>query len=253
MSSWVTAVVVTISLLGSAFVGARLRRVLPQHHLSEESKETVKLGIGLVATLVALLLSLLVASAKSAFDTKSSEIEQIAAQVLQLDRTLRQYGPQAVPARQALRDLIAARVKRGWGSADLADEAMYLARVNLIDSIQGRIHALAPADDQQRWLRTQALTTVSTLSQARWLLVEQSGSTVSTPLVVLMVGWLMVIFVTLGLFAPKNGTVMAVILLCALSVSTAVLILLELDRPFSGLLQLSQEPLRTALKILDVP
>jgi len=253
VSSWVTAVVVTVCLLAGAFAGRRLRAVLPQHHLSEESKETVKLGIGLVATLVALLLGLLVASAKAAFDTKSSEIEHIAAQVLQLDRTLRQYGPEAVPARRALRDLVAARLKRGWGEPSFVSEGMYLAKLNLLDSVQGQIHALVPANDQQRWVRGQALALVAGLSEARWLLIEQTGSAVSTPLVVLMVSWLMVIFVTLGLFSPRNGTVLVVICLCAGSVSTAVYLLLELDRPFAGLLRISQEPLRMALAILDLP
>jgi hypothetical protein len=238
-------------LLGGAFLGGRLQRVLPEHHLSAESKESIKIGTGLIATLVALVLGLLVASAKSSFDAKAEEIREIAAKVVQLDRTLRQLGPRAAAARRFLREAVESRVRVNLGELGRPGAERRLAQADPMDDLQEAIQGLQPADERQRFLQGRALGLVGELSETRWLLVAQKGSSVSMPLVVVVVLWLAVIFTTLGLFAPPNGTVRVITVLCALSASTAVFLILELDRPFGGVLQISREPLRIALGLLD--
>jgi hypothetical protein len=252
VSSLAVSVVVLVCIVTGALLGAFLRTVLPKHHLSNESKDIIKVGTGLIATLVALVLGLLVASAKNSFDTKSDEIKQASAKVILVDRDLRRYGPRAAQARIALRQVVALRVQAPLKEVplrSLVNDATTGARS--FEDVGDQIRELTPADDNQRWLQSHALQLTTEISQTRWLLVEQSGSTVSKPFVVVVVCWLVVIFASLGLFAPRNATVWVVIILCALAVSTAVLLILELDRPFEGLISLSKEPMRTALTQLE--
>jgi hypothetical protein len=85
------------------------------------------------------------------------------------------------------------------------------------------------------------------LGRTRSLLLEQTGGSIPMPFLVVLVFWFTVIFITFGLFAPPNATVIAVLLVCALSVAGAIFLILELDRPFEGLIQISDAPLRSAL------
>jgi len=239
-----------VSVGAFAWLGARLRTRLPSEHLSHDSREIIKLGIGLIATLVALILGLLVATAKSSFDAKGAEIKQIAAKIVQMDRVLRQFGPEAAGVRRTLHALVAARVERPWMEETRAvDDAALASR---LDEFVDSILALHPANERQQWLKSRALQLSNEALSLRWLFAQDVESTLSRPLLVVLVFWLAVIFASLGLFAPRNATVFVVLAFCALSVSTAVFVVLEFDRPFSGLIELSREPFRTALRQLDL-
>ena len=85
------------------------------------------------------------------------------------------------------------------------------------------------------------------IAQSRWLLFSQKGSSVPTPFLVVMVAWLTLILASFGLFAPPNATAFITLLVCALAVSSAIFLILELDRPFDGIIQISSAPLRNAL------
>lgn len=243
--------VVFAVVVGAAWLGAFFRGVLPKHHLSDESKDIVKIGIGLIATLSALVLGLLVASAKSSFDTKAEEIKESAAKIILLDRNLRQYGPEANEVRDLVRRVAAAKVKLDWIKDDLQPESRSPVEIRPaaagIEEVQHKLRALSPTSDAQRSLQSRALQLSGDLAQTRWLLIEQSGSSIPLPFLVLLVLWLAVIFASLGLFAPRNGTVYAVILVCALSASSAIFLILEMDQPFEGLLKISDAPLRNAV------
>jgi hypothetical protein len=252
VSATAVSVAVLVCVLAGALLGAFLRSSLPAHHLSEESKDTIKVGTGLIATLVALVLGLLVASAKGSFDTKSQEIKVGAADIILLDRQLRRLGPPADHARFLLRRVISDRVEVPWGeqaTRALADASA--PEGASLDDVESQIRGLSFANDEQRGLQARALQLSTDLSQTRWLLAEQTGSAVETPLLVVVVSWLAVIFASFGLLAPRNVTVWVVIVLCAFSVSAAVFLILELDRPFGGIITLSKEPLRSALNRLD--
>ncbi len=83
--------------------------MLPTHHLAEESRDIIKLAIGLIATLTALVLGLLVGSVKSSFDAKNEDVQRIASDLVLLDRVLAQFGPTAQPTRDLLRETVASR------------------------------------------------------------------------------------------------------------------------------------------------
>ncbi len=238
-------------VLAGALFGAFLRSTLPAHHLSEESKDVIKVATGLIATLVALVLGLLIASAKGSFDTKSQEITISAAKAVLLDRELRRLGPAADSVRALLRQGIATRLGQQWDEGRLRSLGDAAGAVPSIQDVEVKLADFVPANDGQRWLQGRALALAADLAQTRWLLAEQAGSAIAVPFLVIVVFWLFFIFTSLGMFAPRNLTAYLAIILCGLSVSAAVLLVLELDRPFQGFITISKEPLREALKHLE--
>ena len=246
MSTLMVSLCVFACVFGGALLGILFRAALPQDHLSAESKDVVKLGMGLVATMSALVLGLLVSSAKSTYDSQSSEVTEMSAKIVFLDRMLAHYGPETKEARAALRSAVVASIDRIWPAEhERGSEASppLTSAEGLLDKIQ----SLAPKDDVQRWLQGQALNMAIGLGQTRWLLYEQGASSVSKPLIVVLVFWLTAIFISFGLFAPRNTTVAAALLVSGLSVSGAIFLILEMYAPFSGWIKISSAPLHFAL------
>jgi hypothetical protein len=234
-------------IFGSAMLGMWLRGVLPEHHLNTETKDLVKLGVGLIGTMAALLLGLLVASAKSSYDARSSELTQLAANTILLDRSLAHYGPATGEIRGMLRIVVSRTIDQVWPKDGKEGSTPPQAGGDVIfDKLQG----LEPRSDAQRAIQSQAESNAINLLQTRLLLFAQSGSSISTPFLVVVVFWLSILFVSFGLFAPSNGTAIVTLLVAAISVAGALYLILELDHPFSGLIQISSAPLRDALSVL---
>jgi hypothetical protein len=245
MSSIAISLIVFGCVFGGALVGISLRAALPQHHLSADSKDVVKLGIGLVGTMAALVLGLLIASAKSSYDTQSAELTEMSSRVVVLDRILAHSGPEAKEARDQLRASVVRVLDRMWSkdrSGPSESQPSMDAEV-LFEKIQG----LSPKDETQRTMQAQAVSVVIGLGQMRWLMYEQRATSVSLPLLMVLILWLTIIFISFGLFAPLNATVVASLFVSSLSVSAAILLILEMYSPYRGLIQLSSAPLRVAL------
>jgi hypothetical protein len=245
MSSLEIGLVTTAVVFGGALLGIALRAVLPQSQLGGESREVVQLGVGLIATMAALVLGLLVASAKSSFDTQSVEPTDMSSKIVLLDSILAHYGPDAKEARAVLRGSVVGALD-SLSTEPIAVRSQSGSSSNgevLYDQIQG----LSPKDDAQRSMQVQALSIMVGVGQTRWLLAAQKGNSVSVPMLVVLVAWLTIIFIGFGLFAPPNVTVVASLLVSALSVSGAIFLILELYSPYAGLIHVSGAPLRAAL------
>ena len=249
MSALAISSVAFACIFGGTLLGMLLRTILPGHHVSGDSQDAVKLGIGMIATLAALVLGLLIASAKGNFDTMSSELRQVGARVILLDRVMAQYGPETKETRELLRRTIAATIKRVWPEDKVGQAATEApeTRVN-IETIQDRLRQLSPRNDAQRWLQSRALQISGDLAEARWLLLEQLGQrSIPMPFLMMLVFWLTFIFASFGLFSPRNATVITVLLVCALSAAGSLFLILELDTPYAGLIKVSSAPLANAL------
>jgi hypothetical protein len=250
----VTPTIAGVIVFACTFVGAllghALRAVLPAHHLNEESRDTVKVGIGLIATMTALVLGLVTASAKSSFDAVDAEVKHAAMDILTLDRLLARYGPDTAEIRSALQHAVASRVGMIWpqDSSRPADlDPMRLGAERGVERLADGIRGLTPRDDSQRALQSRALDLAEELLQARWLVFAGVETSVPLPFLGVLLFWLTITFASFGLLAPRNGTVLVVLFVCAVSVGSAVFLILELDGPFDGLLRVSADPLRYAL------
>ena len=244
------AAILFLFLAGVTLLGARLRRLVPAEHLSADSKDAVKLALGLVATMTAILLGLLVSSAKSSFDTARSEVMQMAAKIALLDRVLMLYGPQTADARHALRDSVAEGVRRTW-PADGRRPAQLEPNEEMGDAVYVAISRLTPQDEAQRALKTEATTLMVQLAELRTLVRAQAVSSVSKPLLIALVIWLVVIFLGFSLLAPPNATNTLALLAGAFSVACAVFIILDLDHPFAGVVRIPSEPMIRTLNHLS--
>ncbi len=244
MSSVTISLIVFACVFGGALLGIFLHAVLPQHHLSADTKDVVKLGMGLVGTMAALVLGLLVASAKGSYDAQSAELTQMSANVALLDRIMAVYGPETKETRALLRGAVARLHDQLWSKDDSSPMATPPAGGEIFyEKIQG----LSPKNDAQRSLQSQALSLAMDLGKTRWLMYEQTATSVSIPMLVVLVLWLTFIFISFGLFAPFNGTVVSSLFVSALSVSGAIFLILEMYNPYAGLIQISSAPLRAAL------
>ena len=248
MNGTVVAVLAFAGILGATLLGMRLRVALPDHHLSQETKDTVRLGMGLVVTMTALLLGLLIASAKGSYDAQRTQVIQMAGKVGYLDRVLSLYGPETGDIRQLLRLSIDGLIQKLW--ADRSSRAQADPAISEAQALFSSIHKLAPQNDEQRALKAQALDTVSDLAKTRWLLVAQSDTSIPKPLLIMVIVWLAIIFLSFGLFAPTNKTVVVAMIVVSLLVSSALFLILELDRPFDGVIQVSSAPMSNALSNL---
>jgi hypothetical protein len=249
VNSLVLALMSFVSIFGGTLIGMALRVVLPDHHLSSESKDSVKLGIGTIATLAALVLGLLISSAKGTFDTMNSELRQTGSKIMQLDSILAQYGTETKEARDSLRTGVVIALKRIWPEeGDSVAVEKVNREGNALQILQEKLLQLSPRSDAQRWLQSRALQLSADISEARSLLVEQLGmSGLPMPFIVMLIFWLTVIFASFGLFAPSNKTVIIIFLICALSVSGSLYMIEELDQPYGGVMKVSSLPLRNAL------
>ena len=227
-------------------LGMSLRAILPKDHLGDNSMNVVKMGMGLVATMAALVLSLVISSAKNSFDAVNTEMTGAASQVIQLDRTLALYGPETKGARESLRGMVAGVVSR-MESKTAIDLSRLQASTRDVEGVFDQIQGLAPKDDRQRTIQAEAIVLSNSLQQTRWLMYEQQSASISLPMLIVLITWLSTLFVSFGLFAPANATVVVSLLVSALSVSGAIFLILELYAPFDGMIRVSSAPLHAAL------
>jgi hypothetical protein len=246
--SLVVGMAVFLFVFGGALGGMLVRRMLPDHHRTKETEDVIKLGMGVVATMSALVIGLLIASAKSAFDTKDAEVKQLAGNMILLDRQLAQYGPEGKEARDLLREYAVYKMASTW--PEESHGPIKADGWTLLEDVQRRLRALTPASDGQRWLQTRALEIAGELAQTRWLLYAQMVSPVPTAFLVVLVLWLTLIFASFGLFAPSNGTALIALGLSSLSIAGAIFLILEMAVPFSGLIQIPSTPMHEALSLL---
>jgi hypothetical protein len=195
MSPLLMSLVAFAWIFGGTFLGMFLRNRLPGHHLSGDTKDVVRLGTGLIGTIAALVLGLLIASANSTYETQSSQVKQLTADIVLLDRTLAQYGPETGSVRNLLRRGVATLADRIWRENDSDSEKAEpfeasAAALSFYDEIQ----RLSPRDEAQRSLQARAIDISTDLAKTRLLLFAKAGGSIPMPFLVILIFWLTVIF-----------------------------------------------------------
>jgi len=239
-------------ILSGTFAGFYVARRLPEHHLDKATEDTFKTAWGIVATMSALVLGLLLSSAKGSYDFVKGEITQSAAKVILLDQYLDSYGPETKYARKELRERVAIRIPQIWpddGAVVPASAALEAGRG--MRAVLDRLNELTPTTDAQRMLQTQAQQITGDLMLTRWLVIEQSKDSLPITFFLVLVSWLTMLFFGIGLFAPFHRTVLLTLVLCNLTVSSAIFLINELDRPLDGFIQIPSAPMREALENLS--
>jgi hypothetical protein len=252
MHSDLVAAIAFVCTFGGALLGMWLRTALPEQHVDDKSRNAINAGVGLIAAMSALVLGLITASAKSSYDSVDTAVRATAVDILTLDRALARYGPEAGAVRANLKKVLERRVDAIWppasgGPVRLDPQGSMTAAESLIDQIRD----LKPQTRSQETLQPRALDLAESLLKDRWLVVAEGTRTIPLPFLVILLLWLTLTFTSFGLSAPNNVTVISVLFVCALSIASALFLVLEMDSPFQGWLKVSAQPMRYALSHLN--
>ncbi len=233
-------------IFSGGILGIVLRRILPEEHFVPASEAVIKLVTGFVMTMTGIILGMLVSSAKASYDGQKVLVAQMASDVILLDRALAVYGPDTDSIRIQIRAALESAATRIWPSTKFTQ--IKLHPEDTMNRVEVQLNALEPKTSSQMYAKAHSITLLNELQQANWLLFVQSDTNkLSMPLLVILISWIVAIFISFGLYAPPNPTVIVTILLGALAVSAAILIIVEMYSPFTGLMKISSEPIREAI------
>ena len=236
-------------IFGGALIGMLLPRVLPKECLSADSSITIKLAIGLVITMTGIVLGMLVNSARNSYYARYDELTTTSADIIMLDRLLASYGPEAQDVRSELRSVVQLSLERVWG--DPSSVRVELKPSQEVEGVYDKVLALSPTLPKQSFAKTEAAALAMELMRTRWLiLIGSQTDSMSIPLLIVVTSWLTAIFVSFGLFAPRNPAVLCTFFVSALAVSTAIFLIVQLNNPFTGILKMPATPMRVALEQL---
>ena len=241
------ALTVFLCAAGAALAGAALRSVLPPRHLDPDSRDVLKLVMGLIATLSALVLGLLIAGAQSSYNTQAGALQKMAANIVELDHLLASYGPETAGPRRQVREVVIEMHDRIWKNGGVRREAIGGTRISQLGRFYAQLAVLSPRNDSQRFALSRALQLADDINLARLLLYEESRGSLSTPFLAVLVFWICALFLGFGLLARFQATLAMVLLVGAASVAVAIYLILELNAPYRGIIQLTDTPIRDAL------
>lgn len=251
-----------LSLIAAALIGVSVRRVLPEEHRAQETVQLVQLVNGMLVTFAALLLSLLTASAKASFDNVADDFHTFAADLIQLDTTLRSYGDEGAKARLLLRSYTAATIASTWPhevrppgdyyprdiqAKDVSENLDDIRLDRLLDDAGKEVRRLNPTDAYHQALRSEGLEQFARSVSAHWKLVDEAHSSISVPFLVTLAFWLFVIFFSFGLIAPHNALALVTIGLGAVLLASVVYVIVDFDTLFRGFIIVPSQPMRGAL------
>jgi hypothetical protein len=248
-SGW-TFLLSFLSIVAGIMLGMTVRTRFP-HRVGHDTKEVIRLGAGLLATLAAVVISLLIASAKSSYDTQDSHFRQLSAYLVETDQLLAQYGPEAMAVRKLMRESVPAAMDRIWNEKATALQNTAFTANSLAEQLHTAIDALSPVNDAQRALKSRIVQAGNEIARTRLLIYADGDKPILTPFLLILIVWLAVIFMSFGMFVEPGAVAWAALLVFALSVSSALFLVADLSQPFAGLMQISKEQLRDTLVSLN--
>ncbi len=266
MSELGDAAILLLTLLGGSAAGVAVRPFLSERHRSRETTDLIQLVMTMLVTFAALVLGLLTSSVKASFDTVDNDLRTFSIQLIQLDRSMRQYGSEADRARALLRSYTAAAITSTWADEPKPSGDYYPNQVSrpasdgsiestslgdMLARLEAELRGLEPQDPMHRRLSLTILNQYELMMRMRWRLIEEAHSSISTPFSIVLTFWLLIIFASFGLSAPRNVLSYTTILLGALSIASVIFVILDLDTPFSGLFMVASQPMRDALAQLS--
>jgi len=236
-------------------IGQKLSRRKPSDWMEKDHpRDVLMAATGMIATLVALVLGLLVSSAKSTFDNASDIVSEAGAKYIELDRSIRRIGPEADPVREQLQQFVIKaieHIERGAQRTNINDLPDGPARPATIDEALSKpLRLLQTPTDEQKEQKNRALAIMGAIAETRWQLIERATNPLPLQFLVLLYFWLTVLFVGFGLLAPRDYTFFLSFAICGLSMAGAVYLILEMNNPLDGNLRISPAPLHIALKYI---
>jgi hypothetical protein len=239
-----------VALVLGMTIGMALRRHLAGERL-DAAKEVIRLGAGFLATLSAVLISLMIASAKNSYDSQNAHFRTLAAYLVETDQLLVQYGPEGTEARILMRQALPAAVDRIWREKRLGMQDSAFTAASLAEQVSGAIAALSPKTEVQRALKRRLEEAAKSIADTRLLMFADGEIAIQAPFLLILMFWLAVVFASYSLFVEPGRIVIVALLVFALSISSAMFLVADLSQPFVGLMQIPKEQLSHALAPLN--
>ena len=249
-SGWIFLISFVAIMVGIA-IGMYLRRHVDLDRLGPATKEVIRLGANYLATLSAVLISLMIASAKSSYDTQDAHFRTLAAYLVETDQLLAQYGPETTEIRILMRQAVPAAVDRIWREKQSATQDSAFTAASLAEQVNSAVATLKAANDVQRALKKRIEEASVEIARTRVLMFADSEAAILTPFLLILIFWLAVVFASYSLFVAPSRVVLAALLVFALSISSALFLVADLSQPFVGLMQIPKEQLRDTLAPLN--
>jgi hypothetical protein len=247
----VIGVIVLAVTLTGAIAGALVRRRVPQHNLSDETKSLVSVSMAVVATISALVLGLLLSNASNSFNAMQGQVTALSAEILRLDQVLRRYGPDTKLARDKLREYAERKrddlFPKNPADVELGNQSTY----ELLQEVEDLVLAIKPTNARDQWWLNQATILAAKIGDVRFLLAQQVGQGTPRAALILLVFWLTLLFASFALFAPSNVISATTVTLCAIAIAGAVGMILELERGFGELVHVSPRPMNHVVAVLQ--
>ena len=226
---------------------------LPAQHRDEDTVISVRLSVGIIATLSALVLGLILSSVKNNYDTVQKDIKSFGLELTALDASLRSYGPDANKARQELVGYTRSIIAHSWPTADQPEIATNELGRGRMTALERAIADLPQTQPEQVFFASQAAQDVRSIVKRRQAIISEDTAYLSPVFTVILIIWLALLFGSLGYCVPRNPIVIGTTLLAAATVASAVFLMLELDDAFTGLIAVSEQPLIAALQTMQYP
>lgn len=233
-------------LFGSFIVGTLVQRRLPVAHRGPKTHEMLRLVIDMLVTFAAIVLGLLITNAKTTFDATGDDVRAYAIRIITLDQTLNSYGPAAAALHPLLvrytQDVVA-QTPQGLGAATLQ-------HFGLLTRIEAGMLELPAASNLQRHLRDEALTQLTLLQEERHRIGDEARGQSSLSFYAVLTLWLMVVYGCFGLITEHSWLGSIIVGLSVLAIVLALFVILDMNTPFTGLVVVSDAPLREALQTI---
>ena len=253
MSSDIFAFLVAVAVFGAGLLGLFLQRLLPEHHTSGGSRDMIAAVVGLLTLLCALVTGLLVWTAYGVYSGQNAQIQALASKVMQFDLALSDFGAEANPIRAQLRDGLAKTIDQVWHASQNDDNFAADNFASALQNVRARekaLDGLHPTTDEQARVLAAAKSASDGLAQARMQMSFALTAPVAYPLVLTVVGWVVCLFCGFGLTARATKTSVVAMAVGAMAVASAVLLILDLSSPYSGIFRASSTPLEQALAVM---
>jgi len=231
-----------VALAAFAFgvAGLYLQKLLPEPHTSDRSRDMIGAMVGLISLLLALVLGTLVGSAYSFYSTQKAEMETFAARAVQLNLALIEFGPETAPARARMKQTLEGIHLMVWGEkGGLTPEQLSVSEpLPHLQELDEYVASLDPKTPAQRQFAAAAAGDAAAIEQTRLLVSMQLASSISWPLVVIVVSWALILFCGYGLLSRINATTLTALAFGGFAVGSALFLILELSQPFSGVFRI---------------
>jgi hypothetical protein len=245
LSEALEATAVFLCLLGAAFAGWSSNTRLSSKNLQDDTNATVRLVANLFVVMTSLTIGLMMNSAKNSFDANDRNVRTLATDIILLDRTMRALGPSSDEPHRRLIEYVRVSLK----NPSIVDEDPRAEA--LLDAVGTSLRSLRFSDRQQTALWNDARALYRQTVQQRWVVVEQPGGSIPTLLIVVLIGWLAIIFASFGYRAPRNAVVLTSFVSAAFLISATLFLILDMDTPATGFIKVSDGPIRHVLTELE--